>query len=140
MEKDEEKSYDITCYHGSGIGVEEGRSMNNEINMLLEQLLDAVRQSKEYNQYQNLLASLKKQPELYQRIGEFRRRSVSLQLAENVNMIEENNALQKEFADLQVNGLASEFMAAEHQYCQLIRELQSHLLEEIDLEIDFLEG
>lgn len=106
---------------------------------LMGQLIDAIKQSKEYNQYRNLLASLKKQPELYQRIGEFRRRSISLQLAENVNMIEENNALQKEFADLQINGLASEFMAAEHQYCQMIRELQKYFLEELDLEVDFLE-
>lgn len=107
---------------------------------IMEQLINAVKRSQEYNQYQNLLASLKRQPELYQRVAEFRRRSISLQLADNVNMIDANNGLQKEFADLQTNGLASEFMVAEHQYCQLIRELQNLFLENLDLEIDFLEG
>ncbi len=114
--------------------------MSGEAELLMEQLLEVVKRSQEYNQYKNLLESVKKQQDLYHRIGEFRRRSIVLQLSDNVNMIDENNNLQKEFADLQNNGLASEFMAAEHQYCQLIRRLQKRFLEEVDLDIDFLEG
>lgn len=113
--------------------------MSNEADLLIGQLIDAIKRSQEYNQYQNLLESVKNQPELFQRIGEFRRRSLSLQLSDSTNLIEENNALQQEFADLQSNGIAGEFLAAEHQYCKLIRHLQDQFLEQVDVDIDFLE-
>lgn len=112
--------------------------MNNESQLIMEQLVNTIKRSQEYNQYQSLLENLKKQPEIYRRIGEFRRRSISLQMSDNGNNIEANNALQKDFADLQTNGLANEFMAAEHQYCQMIRSLQNYFLEQLDLETDFL--
>lgn len=112
--------------------------MYSESQILMEQLVDAIRRSQEYNQYRSLLESMKNHPELYQRVGEFRRRNILFQMTDHANAIEENNELQKEFADLKSNGLASEFMAAEHQYCRMIKGLQDYLLENIDLEIDIL--
>ncbi len=114
--------------------------MNNETGMLMEELVKSLKASQEYNQYQNLLEALKSKPEIYQRVAEFRRRSIALQMSDEGQSIEANNALQKEFADLQINGLANEFMAAEHQYCQMIRKLQNYFLEHLDLETDFLEN
>lgn len=113
--------------------------MNGEVQVLMEQLVEAVKRTQEYNQYQTLLDSVKKHPELYRRIGEFRRRSITFQMTDHGNPIEENNVLQKEFADLQTNGLANEFMAAEHQYCMMIRKLQGYYLDHLDLELEFLD-
>ena len=81
--------------------------MNNEPQMLMEELVKSIKSSQEYNQYQNLLATLKNRPEIYQRIAEFRRRSIALQMSDEGQSIEANNALQKEFADLQTDGLAN---------------------------------
>ncbi len=114
--------------------------MNNEPQMLMEELVKSMKASQEYNQYQNLLANLKNRPEIYQRIAEFRRRSIALQMSDEGQSIEANNALQKEFADLQTDGLANEFMAAEHQYCQMIRKMQNYFLDHLDLETSFLEN
>ena len=113
--------------------------MNGESQMLMEQLVDAIKRSQEYNQYQSLLQNIKNYPDIYRRVGEFRRRSVVFQMTDHGNVIEENNVLQKEFADLQNNGLANEFMAAEHQYCQMIRSLQNYFLDQLDLEVGFLD-
>ena len=44
-----------------------------------------------------------------------------------------------EFADLQVNGLANEFLAAEHQYCMMIKKMQEYFLDHLDLELEFLD-
>ncbi len=112
--------------------------MNSEAQYFMEQLIDAVKRSQEYNQYRALLESVKKHPEIYQRIGEFRRRNIIFQMTDHTNIIEENNQLQKEFADLQTNGLASDFMVAEHQYCHMIKKLQDYFLGELNLELDFL--
>ena len=89
--------------------------MSGETQLLMEQLMEAVKRTQEYNQYQTLLESVKKHPDIYRRIGEFRRGSIVFQMTDHANPIEENNALQKEFADLQTNGLANEFLAAEHR-------------------------
>ena len=73
--------------------------MSGETQLLMEQLMEAVKRTQEYNQYQTLLESVKKHPDIYRRIGEFRRGSIVFQMTDHANPIEENNALQKEFAD-----------------------------------------
>ena len=47
---------------------------------------------------------------------------------------------QKDFADLQENGLANEFFAAEHKYIAMVKELQEQFLEGSAVETSFLEG
>lgn len=112
--------------------------MNGEAQMMLEHLIETIKGTQEYNQYQVLLSQVRSHPDIYRRIGEFRRRSIYFQMTDHANPIEENNALQKDFADLQANGLANEFMAAEHQYCTMIKKLQEYFLSQLDLELDFL--
>lgn len=110
-----------------------------EIEVLMDQLLQQIKGTREFNQYQNLLQSVKAQPDLYHRIGEFRRKSIRMQMQGGENFIAENNDLQKEFADLQNNGLASEFFASEQQYCNMIRRLNHHFLEGVQVDTSFLE-
>ena len=113
--------------------------MRGETQLLMEPLMEAVKRTQEYNQYQTLLESVKKHPDIYRRIGEFRRGSIVFQMTDHANPIEENNTLQKEFADLQTNGLANEFLAAEHQYCMMIKKMQEYFLDHLDLELEFLD-
>lgn len=111
----------------------------NEAESLMDEIVKRIPQTKEYNQYRNLLERLKAQPDLYRRVAEFRRRSVAIQLREGEDAIQQNNALQNEFRDLQNNGLSSEFFVAEHQYCRMIQNMQRKLLEGAQIETDFLE-
>ena len=110
----------------------------SEVEDLVTALVNTLHTTKEYNQYRNLLNRVKEQPELYSRIGEFRRRGLSLRMAENA--IHANNELQKEFRDLQVNGLANDFLVAERQYCRLVQRLQERFIEGAGIETDFLDG
>lgn len=111
----------------------------NEVEILMEEAIKRLPETKEYNQYKNLLDRLKAQPDLYWRVGEFRRKSIALRMNDNVNPVQANNELQNEFRDLQNNGLASEFFVAEHQYCRMIRNLQEKFLESAQIETGFLE-
>lgn len=43
--------------------------MSGETQLLMEQLMEAVKRTQEYNQYQTLLESVKKHPDIYRRIG-----------------------------------------------------------------------
>ena len=96
----------------------------NEMKQLMTELTDRLRKTNEYNQYINVLSRLKQDSELYARIGDYRRRSLWIQMQEGEAFIQGNNGLQKDFADLQENGLANEFFAAEHQYIAMVKELQ----------------
>ena len=75
-----------------------------ETERIMDQLLQQVKSTREFNQYQNLLQRVKAQPDLYRRIGEYRRRSIAAQMRNGEDFIAENNNVQKEFADLQNNG------------------------------------
>ena len=66
--------------------------MSGETQLLMEQLMEAVKRTQEYNQYQTLLESVKKHPDIYRRIGEFRRGSIVFQMTDHANPIEENTA------------------------------------------------
>lgn len=112
----------------------------SEVDEIMEQLIQKISVMKEFNQYITMLNRIKGQPELYSRIGEFRRRSLAIQMSESANKIQENNSLQNEYRDLLSNGLSNEFFVAEHQYCGMIRKLQNDLLENAHIETDFLEG
>ena len=108
----------------------------NEMKQLMTELTDRLRKTNEYN----FLSRLKQDPELYARIGDYRRRSLWIQMQEGEAFIQGNNGLQKDFADLQENGLANEFFAAEHQYIAMVKELQEQFLEGSAVETSFLEG
>ena len=112
----------------------------NEMKQLMTELTDRLRKTNEYNQYINVLSRLKQDPELYARIGDYRRRSLWIQMKEGEAFIQGNNGLKKDFADLQENGLANEFFAAEHQYIAMVKELQEQFLEGSAVETSFLEG
>lgn len=110
-----------------------------EIELMMDQVLQEIKNTREYNQYQNVLQRVKAQPDLYRRIGEFRRKSIMMQMRDGENFIAENNNLQKEFADLQNNGLAGEFFASEQQYCNMVRQLNHHFLEGVQIDTSFLD-
>lgn len=112
----------------------------NEMETLMEQLTMRIRLTNEYNQYHNLLQRVKGDEHLYARIGDYRRRSLWVQMQDGEEFIHGNSELQKDFVDLQENGLASEFFAAEHQYVAMVRKLQEKFLEGTGIDTTFLEG
>lgn len=111
----------------------------NDIETLLEQLIERIKETNEYNQYYELLQRVKSNQEIYAQIGDYRRRSLWVQMQQGEEFIHNNNELQKDFGHLQENGLASEFFAAEHQYVAMVRKLQDIFLEGISLDTSFLD-
>lgn len=65
-----------------------------EVEKSMEQLIQVLYRSKEYNQYQTLLGKIKEKEELFRRIGEYRRRTIYLQKSNTENLIQANNDLE----------------------------------------------
>ena len=110
--------------------------------MHLNALINVIKSTKEYNQYQTLLKKVKKMNRNY--MEEYvitEEKKVSLCSFRIMRIfIQENNNLQNEFADLLNIGLSNEYFAAEHQYCGMIRKIQECYLEEISIETGFSGG
>ena len=60
----------------------------NEMKQLMTELTDRLRKTNEYNQYINVLSRLKQDSELYARIGDYRRRSLWIQMQEGEAFIQ----------------------------------------------------
>lgn len=113
--------------------------MNNTMKILMDDLLEQIKTTNEYNQYQALLTRIKNKEDLYQRICDYRKKSMYVQMCEGEEFIHRSNELQNEFSDLQSRGLVGEFFAAEHQYIAMIKELQNQFLEGSGIDTSFVE-
>ncbi|MEE3393077.1 MAG: YlbF family regulator [Lachnospiraceae bacterium] len=107
---------------------------------ILNQLIDSVVNSEEHDSYVTMLEQLKMYPDLLERVGEFRKRCFSYQFDDNADVLAENSRIESEFSDILTNRLVSDFLAAERQYCSLIKKLNNRFYESLDLDAGFLKG
>ncbi len=111
----------------------------NRIEELTSNLIEAVKESNEYLQYQRLLAQVMEDGDLYFEINEFRKKSISIQLHADRNLLDVSSELYAEYNTLLADSLVTDFLSSEQAYCRLIREMNDRIMESLDLDIDFLE-
>lgn len=112
----------------------------NNMDLLVEELHDAIRESEEYKKYHQLLGEIKLHPDLYALVNQYRRRNFQLQMAETESFLDANEQVQREFATVYSDTLAKDFLLAEVILCKKIREINDSILEVADIDIDFLEA
>lgn len=111
----------------------------DETDVILDDLIQAVHDTREYSEYRQSVEDLKKVPDLYSRVADYKRRSVALQLSDGDNIMQQMQDLQNEFSDLGNNGAAGNFLTAEHRYCGMIKRIQKKFLEATGPDISFIE-
>ena len=110
-----------------------------EIRQALDNLIEAIKNSEEFEQYHLELARLKTDTQLYKRVCEYRRRCIALHIASGNNSFEEVTAIRSEFEDVLKNKNAMNFMVIEQKLLKLAKEINGGILEAIGLEVDFLQ-
>ncbi len=132
MEEDEEKSNDFTNYHGS-IGDE-----MSSVEHCANDLVEAIIQSEEYKVFIEVKEALKGNLELCIKLNEFRERSFMLQNStEDVDLFDELDILELEYAELLKNSKVSAYLAAELRVCRMTQEINTKIAKTIDLELEF---
>ena len=76
-------------------------------------------------------------PVLKAQMDEFRKRNYELQNL-TVNVLEETEKLQQEFASMLDNAMVRRYLNAENAFCRLIQQVNWQLIEELDFEADFI--
>lgn len=129
MEEDKEKTYDYANYYGS-VGM-----CMNRVDESINLLVTALKESPEYQTYQELLAKIQQDPEKKQQLNEFRKRNYLLQTGKTQgDLFSEIDRLQQESAPFRAQPDVSEYLAAELALCRMIQHINYRLMQEIDFD------
>ena len=84
---------------------------DENVNQAVEQMVQAIRNTDAYLEYQKQLARVKEQPELKRQIDEFRTRNFELQTSKDTNF-DKLDQFTRENEAFRENPLVSDFLAA----------------------------
>ena len=138
MERNETKTNDYSNHYGSIIDVFRRRKASAyPVKAAAESLVSAIRQSEVYQTYLSAKEEIMQMPVLKAQMDEFRKRNYELQNL-TVNVLEETEKLQQEFASMLDNAMVRRYLNAENAFCRLIQQVNWQLIEELDFEADFI--
>lgn len=109
----------------------------NQLDESLKNLIDAVKDSSEYKEYQRIRNLVHQEPEKERAIDEFRRRNFELHKCRNVDLYAEMDRLEGEFAPLRAQAYVNEYLAAELALCRMIQKINYSLMMEIEFDLRF---
>lgn len=94
-----------------------------------------IQQSDTYKEYWNQREKLKKQPELYDKVNEFRQRNFDIQNeSDSEDLFDKMEAFEREYAKFRENPMVEDFLRAELAFCRMMQDINVLLTAEIDFE------
>lgn len=112
---------------------------NSMVDVKTAELAQAVADSEEYKSYLHYLEEIKKQPELYEKVCDYRRRNFELQNMDVAdNMFDEVMRFQMENAGIRKNELVNKFLKAELSVCRMLQGITRVIADSVELDTDFL--
>lgn len=107
------------------------------IDECIENLIEVVKDSPEYKEYQRMRELVHQEPEKERAIHEFRRRNFELHKCRNVDLYAEMNRLEGEFAPLRAQPYVNEYLSAELAVCRMVQRINYRLMMEIEFDLGF---
>ena len=85
----------------------------------------AIRDTAVYKKYCEQLERLKRNPEQYQKVNEFRRRNFEIQnTAQKDELFDKMDAFEQEFEKFREDPVVDEFLRAELAFCRMMQEVK----------------
>lgn len=95
----------------------------------------AVKDTDAYKGYCYQLEKIKKSPELFEKVNEFRQRNYEIQNTTQVNdLFDKMDAFEKEYEKFRENPIVNDFLQAELAFCRLMQEINIMITEGLDFE------
>lgn len=99
------------------------------------QLAGIIRETDIYQEYLRCREILKKQPELYAQVNEYRRKNFDIQNeSEGSELFDRMEAFEREYREFREDPLVDDFLRAELALCRMLQEMNVLLTVEIDFE------
>lgn len=100
-----------------------------------EKFVKAVKDTEIYEHYRYQLEKIKKNPELFEQVNEYRQRNFEVQNTSQVNeLFDKMDAFEKEYEKLRENPIVDDFLQAELAFCRLMQEINAMITEKLDFE------
>lgn len=97
--------------------------------------VSAVKQTKEYVEYEMQLTKIKMQPELYEKVNEFRQKNFAIQNTEDSEkLMDRMDELEHEYEELRSIPLVEDFLEAETAFCRLMQEVNIFITRELNFQ------
>lgn len=158
MEENKEKSNDFTNHYGSGI-IENNRpvdllakqpvllkgmkitmnTMEDEIMEKAKELRQMILESHEYQKYELYRKLLLEDEKLYQEIYAFREKNFKYQLTGELDGFESIEKLLERYEKVMQQPVVYAYLNAELVLCKKLQAVSELLMEDLKLDIDFLE-
>lgn len=107
----------------------------DRVEMCTRELISAVLESREYQDFLRIKEKVSEDPELRRKINEFRRHNFEVQnSAEVSDMYEEIDKMYKEYEEFRKNVLVDEFLKRELRVCRMIQKVSIDLISAVDLD------
>lgn len=114
--------------------------MMNKVELLTEQMKQAILDSDEYRRYVKLNEELKKRPDLKRAVDEFRKQNFYYQYSDDVDdAIGKSEELAKNFAVTRSIKLVNDFLVTEMCLDRMIQQICISLVSVMDFDVDFLD-
>ena len=107
----------------------------NEVMEAAKRLAGIIRETDVYQTYLHYREELKKQPELYAQVNEYRQKNFDLQNETNSEeLFDKLEVFEWEDRSLRENPAVDDFLRAELAFCRMMQEMNVLLTSEIDFE------
>lgn len=108
---------------------------DSDIMIAAKEFAELIQSSDTYQKYFFQREKVKKQPELYEKINEFRQRNFDLQNeTDSEELFDRMDAFEKEYEKFRENPLVDDFLRAELAFCRMMQDVNVILTTEIDFE------
>ena len=95
-----------------------------------------IQESDTYKEYFYQREKIKKQPELYEKVNEYRQKNFDLQNeSDSEDLFDRMEAFEREYAKFRENPLVEDFLRAELAFCRMMQNINVWLTAEIDFEL-----
>ncbi len=108
---------------------------DSDIKEAAKKFAAVIQESDTYKEYYYQREKIKKQPELYDKVNEFRQKNFDLQNeSDSEDLFDRMEAFEQEYAKFRENPLVDDFLRAELAFCRMMQEVDILLAAEIDFE------
>ena len=100
-----------------------------------DSFIEEIRESGIYREYDFQKRKLKKEPELFAMVSEFRNRNFELQTETPADeLLDRLDAFEREYEEFRANPLVDDFLRAELAFCRMMQEINVKITAELDFE------
>ena len=109
--------------------------LDNQMEALTGNFVKSIKETEIYKKYFYQLEKIKKTPELFERINEYRHRNFEIQNTSQANeLYDKMDAFEKEYETFREDPVVDDFLRAELAFCRMMQDIYVVITEELNFE------